>query len=231
LTVESLDDRMVPSMLGTFPAIHAAMVAHHANQSHAHHAQANRARLHARQRAAIAPLVASPPAATAVQPSVAVPASSASAASAPSTPLGSRPGLNAVLPTSDSSQGSASTPTVILNPADVKNGPLAKAGQDLLAIYQQYQQQGAGSTFTPSGAGGVKIEGTKVGIQAHMANGNFTQYIASLDALGMQIDAQDPNTGTVEGMLPISQLPAAAQNSQTLSLSAIYTPNPQAMIH
>jgi len=120
---------------------------------------------------------------------------------------------------------------VILNPADVKNGPLAKAGQDLLAIYQQYQQQGAGSTFTPTGVGGVKIEGTKVGIQAHMASGNFTQFIASLNALGMQMDAQDPNTGTVEGMLPISQLPAAAQNAQTLSLSPILNPNPQVMIH
>jgi len=249
LTVESLDDRMVPSVIGALPANQAAMVAHHANQSNAHHAHANQARLHAesrvgtrahnvrvnrahlhaRHRAAIVPAVASPPAVATVQPSVAIPASSAPTAAAPSTPLGSRPGLNAVLPTSGSSTGS-STPTVIINPTEVKNGPLAKAGQDLLAIYQKYQQ-GGGAPITPTEAGGIKTDGTNVGIQAHMLSGDFFQYIASLNALGMKMTAEDPNTGTVEGMLPISQLPAAAQNAQTLSLSAIFNPNTQVMTH
>jgi len=231
LTVESLDDRMVPSAIGALPANQVAVVAHHANQARlhaesragarAHNAHANRVRLHARQRAAIVPAVASPPAVATVQPSVAVPASSASTAAAPSTPLGSQLGLGAIFPTSGSSQG-ASTPTVILNPTDVKNGPLAKAGQDLIAVYQQFQKQGA--AFTPTGVGGIKIDGTNVGIDAQMANGDINGYVSSLAALGMKITAVNTNTGTVEGMIPISKLPDAAQNVQTLSMNAIYVP-------
>jgi len=248
LTVESLDDRMVPSVIGALPANQAAVAAHHAHQSNAHHAHANharlhaesragarahharvnRVRLHARQGAAIVPAVATPPAVAIVQPSVAVPASPVSTAAAPSTPLGSRPGLNAILPTSGPSTGS-STPTVILDPTVVKNGPLAKAGQDLIALYQRFQQGGAAS-ITSTGAGGIKTDGTNVGIEAHMASGDFSKYIASLNALGLKITATDPGSGTVEGMLPIAQLPPAAQNTQTLSLVAIYNAIPQGMI-
>jgi len=110
---------------------------------------------------------------------------------------------------------------VILDPTAVKNGPLAKAGQDLLAIYQKFQQKG-GTSITPTDAGGIKTDGTNVGIQAHMASGDFFKYIASLNALGMKTTASDPGSGTVEGMLPIAMLPSAAQNSQTLSLEPIY---------
>jgi len=109
---------------------------------------------------------------------------------------------------------------------DIKSGPLAKAGQALIAIYEAYQQGGAAS-LTSTGPGSVMIQGTNVGIDAHMASGNFSNYVSSLASLGMQIKLQDPGTGIVEGFIPINQLVAAAQNPQTLSLSPIYNKLPR----
>jgi hypothetical protein len=116
----------------------------------------------------------------------------------------------------------AATPTDVGNP---ETGPLANAGVDLINIYQQFEAQGGGSTFTPSGAGVVEIKGTSVGIDAHMkAGGDFNSYVSTLSSLGMQIQRQDAAHGLVEGLLPIGQLVAAAQNPQTTSLSAVYIP-------
>jgi hypothetical protein len=107
---------------------------------------------------------------------------------------------------------------------DAQNGPLAKAGVNLITIYEEYQAQAGNKTFTSSLAGIVRIEGTSVGIDAHMAGGSFSGYVSALTALGMQVQAQDAAHGIVEGLLPISQLPAAAQNAQTLALSPVYIP-------
>jgi hypothetical protein len=93
---------------------------------------------------------------------------------------------------------------------------------DLFTIYQEFQAQGGSSTFTSSKAGTIRIKGTSVGIDAHMAVGTFSAYVSALTALGMQVQTQDAAHGTVEGYLPISQLPAAAENPQTLALSPIY---------
>jgi hypothetical protein len=71
----------------------------------------------------------------------------------------------------------------------------------------------------------VEIKGTSVGIDAHMkAGGDFGTYVSALSSLGMQIQRQDATHGIVEGLLPIGQLLAAAQNAQTQALSAVYLP-------
>jgi len=109
---------------------------------------------------------------------------------------------------------------------DIKSSPLAKAGQALIAIYQASQQGGAPPTST--GLGSVVIQGTNVGIDAHMVAGkNFGNYVSSLTSLGMQINVLDPTTGTVEGFIPINQLMAAAQNPDTLSISPMYNKVPR----
>jgi len=125
---------------------------------------------------------------------------------------------------------SAATPTTtITDIGDIKHGPLAKAGQDLFTIYQEFVNQGSSATFTSSKAGMIRFQGTSVGIDAHWAGGNFLSYVTALTDLGMKVQTQDPISGTVEGYIPISQLPAAAQNAQTLALSPLYIPQRSAM--
>src|SRR3954465_9077351 len=51
--------------------------------------------------------------------------------------------------------------------ADVKNGPLANAGQALISIYQEYQaflRNGGNGAFVSGQAGKIRIEGTSVGV-------------------------------------------------------------------
>jgi len=118
----------------------------------------------------------------------------------------------------------ASQPATTNNPGDTENGPLAKAGQDLITIYEEFQQQGGSATFTSSEAGSVEIEGTSVGVDIHSAGGNFANLVSAMTALGMKVQTQDATHGIIEGLLPIGQLLSAAQNSQTRSLNAVYIP-------
>ena len=96
------------------------------------------------------------------------------------------------------------------DPGDIENGPLAKAGQDLITIYEEFEQQGGSSTFTSSEAGLVRIVGTSVGVDVHSTGGSFANLVSAMTALGMQVQAQNATDGIVEGLLPIGQLVAAA---------------------
>lgn len=199
--LETLDDRIVPSAIAPALTRHAAVVEHReAIQARVHHARHARMQLMHR--------VATGSATATVQPTVT---------------SGSGGATSAVSPPSATTPAAVTTPSVTPTPTDIKSGPLAKAGQDLITIYEEFQQQGGGASFTSSKAGYIEIQGTNVGIDAYMSGGNFTTYVASLASLGMQIKSQDAAHGIVEGFLPISQLPSAAQNAQTLSLSPIYT--------
>jgi len=110
--------------------------------------------------------------------------------------------------------------------SNIKSGPLAKAGQNLATIYEEYTKQGSGASFTSSLSGIVDIRGGTVKVAAHSAGGSLTTYVSTLTNMGLQVTATDATTGTVEGYLPITQLPNAAQNAQTLSLSPGYIPVP-----
>jgi hypothetical protein len=99
--------------------------------------------------------------------------------------------------------------------------------QNLNTIYQEYQRfvaDGGTGTFTSSLSNLIRIQGTNVGVEVHGNGGDFNALVTSLQGLGMQITATDAVTQTVEGMLPISQLPAAAQEPQTLSVTPGYLP-------
>jgi hypothetical protein len=108
---------------------------------------------------------------------------------------------------------------------DVKNGPLAKAGQSLIGVYQDYQQYveagGNGPFASPLGAS-VLIDGTNVGVV--IRGDDWTTLQTTLAELGMQIRATDPNTKSVEGLLPITQLPTVAQLALVSSLGPITKP-------
>jgi hypothetical protein len=131
--------------------------------------------------------------------------------------------------TSTTARAPVPNPAATSNPADIQNGPLAKAGQDLITIYEEFVQQGGSATFTSSEAGRVRIVGTSVGVEIHSAGGNFGNLVSAMTGLGMQVQAKDATYGIIEGLLPIGQLVAAAQNSQTVSLSPIYLRMPRSL--
>jgi len=109
---------------------------------------------------------------------------------------------------------------------DVKNGPLAKAGQDLIAIYQEYQsfvQAGGTGTFTSSRASVIMISGTSVKLNVR-GTGNIGTLAGQLGALGMRVESTDARTGTVEGFAPISQLVNIAQMTQVTTVEPVYKP-------
>jgi len=127
-------------------------------------------------------------------------------------------GLNAVNPTNP-------VPSATTDIGDAKNGPLAKAGQDLITIYQEFQASGGSSTFVSSKAGLIVIQGSNVGVVVNWnGTGDFNAFVTELTDLGMQVQATDARTGNVQGLLPIDQLPNVVQLPQTRALNPIYRP-------
>ena len=104
----------------------------------------------------------------------------------------------------------------------------ANAGNILNAIYQEYQkykQDGGTGTFTSSWSPFVVIQGSDVRVDVHgNGSGDFGSLVSTLQNLGMQVTATDSVTQTVEGMLPIDQLPTVAQEPQTLSVTPSFRP-------
>jgi hypothetical protein len=91
--------------------------------------------------------------------------------------------------------------------------------------YLKYENDGGTGTFSSSLSGLIQIQGTNVGVQVHgNGSGDFSALVSSLESLGMQVSATDAVTQTVVGMLPISQLPVAAQGLQTLSVTPLFIP-------
>jgi len=132
----------------------------------------------------------------------------------------------AVVPSTTSTSATTSTSTGTgTDVGNIKTGPLAKAGQNLATLYQDFTAQGGSASFTSSESALLEIQGTKVKIDAHAAGGDFNGYVSMLSSLGMQVESTDASSGTVEGFIPIAQLPSAAQNAQTLSLSPSFQPN------
>ena len=89
-----------------------------------------------------------------------------------------------------------------------KDGPLAKAGLDLLMLYHEHQafQQRGGDTFSPS-IPGARVSDGHVSIDAIAANG-AGPLRADLNELGLKDAAVAGRI--VSGRLPIDQIPAMA---------------------
>jgi len=118
------------------------------------------------------------------------------------------------------SQAAVTTPAAAnSNISDVKNGPMAKAGQELINLYLDYQafvDGGGQGTFRSARAPGLQVVGTSVRVDVKGATAS------ALTSLGMKIEAN--HSGIIEGLLPIAQLPSAAQLSQVTMLKGIHTP-------
>ena len=94
----------------------------------------------------------------------------------------------------------------------------------LNTLYQGYK---GGSTIpvTTPGASLIVIDGSNVGVNVHgNGQGSFSDLVSTLQNLGMEITATSDVTWTISGLLPINQLPTAAQTPQTLSITPMYKP-------
>jgi hypothetical protein len=101
------------------------------------------------------------------------------------------------------------------SPGPGSSGTLpANVAAALQSLYQEYESQGGGARFTPSQPSDklLQIRGTSVAVSLKLASGsNFDTALAQLQADGMEVGASSPIYGLIEGLLPIAELPAAAQ--------------------
>jgi hypothetical protein len=201
--LESLDERIVPSAVGPNPLRQAALVGH---------ASAHAAALHGSASGPVRHAPASHPQGHNARPLPGGPSPAKSVATASPAPVTTGDA------TTSTTSTSATTTTNAENPA------LAKVGQELTTLYEQQGNDMAVSALSKL----IEIQGTNVGVDVHMSGGNFSTFVSSLTNMGMQVRASDAATGTVEGLLPISQILDAAQDAQTLSISPIYLPTTSA---
>lgn len=106
---------------------------------------------------------------------------------------------------------------------DVRNGPMANEGQDLINIYQEYLKQPTNTTALPAKFSYIRFQGNSVGIDVK-GQGDFNTFLTSLRNLGMQVTASSEKYALAEGYIPISQLPTLARLPQTISASPMYKP-------
>jgi len=117
------------------------------------------------------------------------------------------------------------TPTSNSNASGTLPSNVSVQLQSLYTQYEAYVSSGSSGAFSPTGVNILVINGTNVGIQVNDTNtGNFNTLIAELESDGMQVLDSSSTYGIVEGMLPIAQLPIAAQLSQTLSITPMFNP-------
>jgi hypothetical protein len=90
----------------------------------------------------------------------------------------------------------------------------------LAAIYNEYEQNPAAFSPPTAGPGSVLVEGDQVGIQVQDGNpAEFQTLLTELTQAGMTVSLSSASYGTVIGMLPISDLLAVSQLSQTISIT------------
>jgi len=239
LNLETLDERIAPAHLG-LAALHAQVAEHRAailerlearhqaRLQHSHHANqvtsAFRYAPSSQAAHANAPAMSSQHrfqrAALGVNATLrASTASAASLVANPNSVSAPTTSLAPVVPIAPPSPTAGST-------TDLPTSLPANAGNVLNTIYQEYldfAKNGGTGTFVSSWSPYVVIQGTDVRVDVHGdGSGNFGSLVSDLQNMGMQITATDSVTQTVEGMLPIAQLPSAAQDPQTMSISPSY---------
>jgi len=244
-SLESLDDRVLPSAAAAAHVMHAhAALTHHrvqaaqvshnlARTSHSAVVAANRAATataHAGRAAVSASAIAvpvrtsAPPAVTAPQTVPLLGTVTTATSQTPTTPTTTTPVRPIISGPTSTPTATTATTTTTTDVGDIHNGPLAKAGQELITLFQEFEKAGqGGGTFTSSLSNHLRISGSSVEVDVQ-GSGDVSALAASLTSMGMQVVATSPTTGTVEGYLPIAQLVNAAQLPQTLSMSPVSIP-------
>jgi hypothetical protein len=89
-------------------------------------------------------------------------------------------------------------------------------------IYEQYEN---GTLGTPTGSQPIQIQGDNVGVTIHVTDpADFAAVSAGAIALGLQVNANSPETDTIAGMLPIAELPSVAQLHDAPIITPVYVP-------
>ncbi len=108
-------------------------------------------------------------------------------------------------------------------PPAPSSGPLpGNVASALQSLYQEYEAQGGGSSFTPSLPSDkfLQISGTSVAVDLKMApTGDFNSFVATLQSDGVQVTSSSAAYGLVTGMVPIADLPAVAQVAASVTPS------------
>jgi large repetitive protein len=112
---------------------------------------------------------------------------------------------------------------------DVKRGPMAIAGGDLIDVYLDYRRAlGAGRTFsarTASSANDLSIsESGKIGVTLR-TRGDFNWFAKKLASTwGFETTAKDKASATVQGFLPAEHLRTLAVRDDVAQMTPIYAP-------
>ena len=102
----------------------------------------------------------------------------------------------------------------------------ANVSPTLGVIYNAYEQNPGEFPANLSGAAAlVVIQGSNVGIQVHDNNpADFDHLLTELTNAGLQVTSSSASSGTIVGMLPISQLPAVATLPEAPSVTPLFRP-------
>ncbi len=107
-------------------------------------------------------------------------------------------------------------------------GPLpANVAAALQGLYEEYESQGGGSSFTPDEPNDklLVISGTSVGVQIKAsASADFNTLVSRLQSEGMQVSSSSATYGLIDGMLPIAELGTVARLSGTTSVTPMSPP-------
>jgi hypothetical protein len=221
-TLESLDSRLVLSAAAAGAAAGAVVTPHEAKLARveARH-EAKLARIEARHEARLAAFAAAHPASpiaieigggTSTSTSATAATSAAtSASSATPTPVTSATSVSGGTVTPNEATPALPAPTTT---GQAATGALpANVAAPLQSLYTEYEAAGSG-TFTPSQPtdGLLQISGDSVEVSINVASGSaFDTALSQLETDGMQVTASSSTYNVIQGMLPISELPAAAQ--------------------
>ncbi len=135
-------------------------------------------------------------------------------------PVSKPPGIIVTAPVTFTVNPPPTPPTPPAPPAPV--GAPANLASSLLALYNQYEANPSDftGTTTYTNADGLTINGDTVGISVHDSSmADFPNALSGLNTLGLTNSDPSPAYDLVVGMLPISELVAAARLSPTLSVN------------
>jgi hypothetical protein len=217
-TLETLDDRLVLSAVAAGAAAEAAGAkAALVEQRH----EAKLARVQARHEAKMARLAAAHATSSAA---IAIPITNSASASA--TPAAASSSSTTSSPAAVTTSGSSATSSTSgqssqsSSPSQAVSNPLPiNVAAALQSLYAEYQKAGSGE-FTPSQPSDkmLQISGTSVAVDLKIGSGaDLNTVLSQLKSDGMQVSSSSSTYGLIDGMLPISQLPAAAQIASSVN--------------
>jgi hypothetical protein len=220
--LESLDDRLVLSATATGAVAEAAgskaAIIEHRQEVRAERHEAKLARMEARE----AKLARSADPMVPVTPTL-VGGSTVASAQAPAAASTQVPSATVTTGTSSSPKALVLAPVTVgsstsssgAGTTSSSSGTLpSNVSAALQSLYQEYESQGGGSSFTPSLPSDqlLQISGTSVVVSLKIgSSSNFSTALSQLQSDGLQVSSSSSTYDLIDGMLPIGELPAAAQ--------------------